>query len=153
LISIESVSRELGKTLEGQRIAVSCVHGDFSAGNIRATPDGGRVTGIVDWENSAPQDLPMLDIVNLMLSIRIVRERCELGHILRTWLTGGGLTAEELQLLEMSQSSLGGHLLGFHDLVVLAWLRHVADNLARSSQLEKHRWWVSQNVERVLSAV
>jgi len=53
----------------------------------------------------------------------------------------------------MAQSSIGGHLLGFHELVVLAWLRHVADNLARSSQLERHRWWVSQNVESVLAAI
>jgi phosphotransferase family enzyme len=41
------------------------VHGDFWAGN--ALVDRGRLTGIVDWERSSPEDLPIWDPVKAVL--------------------------------------------------------------------------------------
>lgn len=152
-MSIEALADELHKALLGRRLVVSWVHGDFSPGNIRVTSDGEKVTGILDWETSSINGLPMLDVVQLVLSTRVERKRCELGDVLRTLLTGAGPSAHELRLLEVAQSSLGGDALSFRNLLVLSWLRHVADNLARSSELNRHRWWVRENVESVLAQV
>jgi aminoglycoside phosphotransferase (APT) family kinase protein len=127
------------------------VHGDFSPGNLRVTPDGGRITGIVDWENSSSVDLPMLDLLQLILSSRVERERCELGDVLGKLLNVSGLAAHEARLLDRAQSCLGGEALEFRDLLLLTWVRHVADNLTRSSDLNRHRWWVKKNVESVLA--
>jgi hypothetical protein len=48
------------------------VHNNRRSGGLgyrlRVTPDGGRVTGVVDWENSNAVDRPMLDLVQSILS-------------------------------------------------------------------------------------
>src|SRR5262249_45311498 len=107
--------------------------------------------GVVDWENSSSSGLPMLDVVELVLSTRVERGGYELGDVLLGLLHGGGLTAHELRLLEIARTSLGEDGLGLRELLMLSWLRHVADNLARSSDLSRHRWWVRENVESVLA--
>jgi aminoglycoside phosphotransferase len=150
-IAIEGMAKGLREALLGRRLVVSWVHGDFSPGNIRATADGLNVTGIVDWENSTRNGLPILDVMELTLSTRVEREGSELGVVLLGLLHGGGLTAHELRLLEIARSSLGEDGLGLRELLMLSWLRHVADNLARSSDLNRHRWWVRENVESVLA--
>ncbi len=149
--SIDRLASGLRAALLGKQLTVSRVHGDFSPGNLRVTPDGGRITGIVDWENSSSLDLPMLDLLQLILSSRVERERCELGDVLGKLLNVAGLAAHEARLLDKAQSCLGGEALEFRDLLLLTWLRHVADNLTRSSDLNRHRWWVKKNLESVLA--
>lgn len=149
--STERLASELRAALQGKRLTLCRVHGDFSPGNLRVSPDGGRITGVVDWENSNSIDLPMLDLVQLILSTRVERERCELGDVLGRLLNAARLAPHEARLLERAQSCLGGEALDFRDLLLLTWLRHVSDNLTRSSDLNRHRWWVRKNVESVLA--
>jgi Phosphotransferase enzyme family len=149
--SIDGLATDLRKSLLGKRLTLSRVHGDFSPGNLRMSPDGGGVTGVVDWENSNAVDLPMLDLVQLILSTRVEREHSELGDVLRRLVNVAGLAPHEARILDTAQSCLGGDTLDFRDLLVLTWLRHVSDNLTRSSDLNRHRWWVRKNIESVLA--
>jgi hypothetical protein len=151
--SIESLARGLCEALLGRSLTVSWVHGDFSPGNLRVTVDGLQVTGILDWENSTRNGFPPLDLMQLVLSTRMLHEGRELGHVLRVLLHGGGLSAHERRLLEMSEPGRLADGLGLRELLILSWLRHVSDNLGRSSALNRHRWWVRKNVESVLAQV
>jgi aminoglycoside phosphotransferase (APT) family kinase protein len=42
------------------------IHGDFSPDNFMVDPQSGRLTGVIDWGNSATGD-PALDFVPLVL--------------------------------------------------------------------------------------
>jgi aminoglycoside phosphotransferase (APT) family kinase protein len=148
---IEVLADGLRRALLGRRVVLSCVHGDLSPGNLRLAADGETVTGLLDWETSDFDDLPILDVVQLVVSTRVLRERRELGDVVRTVLDGGALTACERGLLEAGRWTMPAPELPIRDLVVLSWLRHVTDNLSRSSELHRHRWWVRRNVERVLA--
>jgi Ser/Thr protein kinase RdoA (MazF antagonist)/O-antigen/teichoic acid export membrane protein len=150
---IEKLSEELYQSLSGKTVPVSWIHGDYTPGNILVTPDGSKVTGIVDWDLAA-EDLPMIDLVQLLLATRLEVRKRELGDIIRgllreedTW------TAEEKQLLEKAQTRLLGDPLDMRTLLLLTWLRHVASTLSKSKRYTRNWLWVTKNVEMVLGSL
>jgi O-antigen/teichoic acid export membrane protein len=151
--AVERLATELRGALAGRTLAVCTVHGDFHPGNILVTPDGTTLTGIVDWELAAHEDLPLLDLLLLLLWVRIVVHRCELGNIVRALLDGAAWTRHERALVEAAEVALPGDAVGMRALVLLCWLRHVDLRLRRSQYLAGHRLWIMTNIEAVLQSV
>jgi Ser/Thr protein kinase RdoA (MazF antagonist) len=145
--------RQLRAALLGRSLTVSRIHGDLSPGNIRVLPDGSVVTGILDWETSADDHLPVLDVIQLLLATRVERGLGELGDVLRPLLKGECLKTAELELIERARAGPEAEAVTIPDLLVLAWLRHVAENLARSSDLYRHRWWIRRNIDNVVECL
>lgn len=150
-LKIEALDTRLRNSLLGRRMVVSWIHGDLSPGNLLVTPEGDRVTGILDWETTSFCDLPILDFVQLVVSTRVLRERRQMGEVVRTLLEGGALTAHEHRLLGIAMPGIDGGEPLIRDMLLMSWLRHVTDNLSRSARLYRHRWWVRENVESVLA--
>jgi hypothetical protein len=143
----------LSKSLLGRQLVASWVHGDFWPGNILVSADGSAVTGLIDWDLAAPDDLPVLDIIHLLLGTHLAHAGSELGPVVRDLLNGGGFGGTDLQMLATKQVNLGGDELTLRELVLLSWLRHVGCNLTKSSHYGRHRWWVRANVEGVLESL
>lgn len=150
---IEQLASELDQALVGRTVAVSWIHGDFAPRNILVTPDGATVTGLVDWDQAAPNELPQIDLVQLLLSTRMLVQKRELGDIIRELLKGDSWTAEEQALLDRLQSSLPGDTLDNRTLILLCWLRHISATLTKSTRYRRHWLWISKNVERVLRSL
>jgi aminoglycoside phosphotransferase (APT) family kinase protein len=129
------------------------VHGDFAPRNILVTPDGAALTGIVDWELAAQDDLPLLDLLLLLLWVRMVVHRCELGNIVRALLAGAEWTRHEQALVDAAEVALPGDAVGMRALVLLCWLRNVAASLRKCQGCAGHRLWMLANVEAVLQSV
>lgn len=146
----ERLAVELHDALAGRTLALSWVHGDYTPGNILVTPDGATLTGIVDWELAAPRDLPLLDLVQLMLSIRMLTTRRELGDVLRGLLNGAGWTPPEQAILAMAQAALPGDAVEPRTMLLLSWLRHIEANLTKSIRYAGNWVWVTRNIEAVL---
>jgi thiamine kinase-like enzyme len=150
--AVDRLGATLSASLIGRPVVVSWVHGDFWPGNILVSADGGAVTGLIDWDLAAPDDLPLLDIVHLLLGTHLAQAGSELGPVVRD-LLNGGFGQSELQMLARTHVALGGDELSFRELVLLSWLRHVRCNLTKSSHYSRHRWWVRENVEGVLESL
>jgi hypothetical protein len=116
------------------------------------TADGAALTGIVDWDLAAHEDLPLLDVLLLLLSVRMVVHRCELGSTVRTLLDGAEWTRHERALVEAAEVALPGDV-GMRALVLLCWLRYVAATLGKSQYFARHRLWMMTNIEAVLQSV
>jgi hypothetical protein len=57
----------------------TAVHGDFWFGNLLLS--GGKLTGVVDWENSAPSGQPLRDVARFVLSYALYLDRhTRVGH-------------------------------------------------------------------------
>jgi O-antigen/teichoic acid export membrane protein len=154
--AMNRLATQLHSTLAGRTFSVSWVHGDFSPGNILVTPDGAMLTGIVDWELAVPDELPQLDLLQLLLSTRTLVQRRELGDTVRELLNGGNWTPHEQVLLDAAQSVLPGDEVGevgMRAMVLLCWLRHIAGNLTKSTHYARHKLWIAKNVESVLQCL
>jgi O-antigen/teichoic acid export membrane protein/thiamine kinase-like enzyme len=150
---IEKLSEELRSSLLGKTVATSMIHGDYAPGNILVSEDGSQVTGIIDWD-LAGVDLPMIDLVHLLLSVRILLQKRELGDIISALLEEeDSWSEEELSLLNSAQAALPGDPIDMRALLLYTWLRHVAANLSKSSRYATHWLWVTKNVEVVLGSL
>jgi len=53
----------------GQRLFLGLVHGDFSTKNILANPKSFELNGIIDWDISARESIPALDVLHFFVRL------------------------------------------------------------------------------------
>lgn len=151
--ALDRLAVELYDALAGRTLSLSTVHGDFTPGNILVTPDGARVTGIIDWDRTVPDGIPLLDMLLLLLSVRAHVQRRDVGEVVCGLLGGAGWAPHEQALAHAARAALPGDVVDLRASVLLCWLHHVAGNLTQFDRYAGHRLWVSRNIETVLQCL
>ncbi len=132
---------ELRGALAGRRVQTAFVHGDLWPGNVLIAADG-TVSGIIDWEAAQECGLPAIDRAHLLITTRALVQRRELGAVV-----------VDLLAAPTGSHAAARHALSMRTTVLLAWLHHVAGNLAKADRYARRRRWLRRNVHPVLSAV
>jgi aminoglycoside phosphotransferase (APT) family kinase protein len=128
-------------------VPVGWTHGDFYPGNV-LVGDGGQVTGIIDWSQARPLDLVPLDLAFWLLAGPAPGQPRDLGRRVAARLASGRYwTPAEGALL---QAAMPGLPATGRSLLVLAWLRHVTANLAKSARYASSPFWSRRNILPVL---
>ncbi len=151
--AIERLRTELGQALLGRTLAVSWVHGDYWPANVLVSDDGATVTGIIDWDLAQPDGLPLLDLVHLFLSVRMIMRRQELGVVVRSLLNGAEWTPHERELLAAAWAALPGERIRTREMMLLSWLQHIDATRTKASRFGGPLLWESRNIELVLQAL
>ena len=147
---VKRLAGTLRSDLAGRELTLGWAHGDFHPGNIMFSADR-RVTGIVDWGEAREHDLPALDIAFWLLTMPEHGRSRGLGGRVADRLSDGlpWTPSEECVLADTT----AGDLIDGRTLLLLAWLRHVASNLAKSAQYAESPLWSRRNVIPVLRQV
>lgn len=146
---IQRVAAELHEALAGRTLRVGWVHGDYWASNLLVTPDGRRLLGIVDWDRAAPNELPMHDLLHLLIYQRklLARHR-EPSGVIQALLKGQRWTLDERALLDAAELPWQGA--EERIMVRLYWLRYAATFLAQHPERASDERWVAHNIGPVL---
>jgi hypothetical protein len=75
-----------------------------------------------------------------------------LATVVRDLCRGGALSPDEQALLELHRAECPADALDVPAMALLAWVRHVENNLMKSPRYGAHPAWVYRCVERVLTA-
>lgn len=150
--AIDRLSHELHEALLGRELAVSWIHGDLWPGNLLVQPASGELTGIVDWDMAAPDELPTHDLLHLLLYTRSLVQRRDLGEIVRAQIESPTWERHEAELLA-ALAPRRGDALPERILVLLYWLRHIASNLVQSPHYALHPLWIRKNIQEVLRSI
>jgi O-antigen/teichoic acid export membrane protein/aminoglycoside phosphotransferase len=147
---VDRLAARLHEQLAGRCVTLGWTHGDYCLGNLLVGPVG-QVTGIVDWSGAREDDLSVLDIAFWLLTVPRAGQPRELGARVASRLDRGRCwqTAEADLLTSRAYSAQ----VSGETLLVLAWLRHVTDNLAKSDRYAASPVWVRRNVAPVLERV
>jgi hypothetical protein len=148
------LGQELRRAVYGRSLRVSWVHGDFWPGNVLVSPDGSTLTGIVDWDLAAPDELPMHDMLNMLLSVQSWTEGRELGELVRAHLEdlSDGHGPDGRQASDLVWAWLGDDL-SERTCLLLYWLRFVTTHLSNCPWRARDRRWLATNVRSVLGLV
>lgn len=144
----------LGTRLDDKLAEVPRVfgHGDFFLGNLLA--EGGRLTGVIDWDAGGPGRLPLLDLIHLRHTARHVVPDEEWGpsliqHLL-PWARSGGDEVTHAYCrrigFELDDEALEAFALAY-------WLDRSSYVLRMLPQQRARKRWLLQNVGLVLDAV
>jgi aminoglycoside phosphotransferase (APT) family kinase protein len=145
---------ELHRAIIGRTFSAAWIHGDFWLGNVlveEASPGPG---GVVDWNDAAAGELPLHDVLHLLLYTRRLLTGQELGQIVSRQLVRGEWSVSERRLLERYGSWCHGGALSDRHAVLLYWLRHVALHARQQRHRPgpRYRLWEWRNVHSVLAA-
>jgi O-antigen/teichoic acid export membrane protein len=150
---LDRLVNHLERSLLGRELAMSWIHGDYWPQNIIITPDVSRVTGIVDWEQAKPCDLPYLDLANLFLSTRRLSSQREIGETIVEVLHQNSWGYVEHQIWDWEEKTLGGDLPSVRDVILIFWLRHLSANLKKSKRYQMNPVWALSNFVPVIEAL
>ncbi len=139
--------------LLGRSVALSWIHGDYWLGNLRVSQDGLRINGILDWELAAEDELPILDTLLLLITTLMAGSGLEMGDVIRQLLQGDSWQGHETTILRQAMQDYPVGDIHMRTLILLTWLRHVSDELSKSTRLGRHALWLAKNVETVLRQV
>jgi aminoglycoside phosphotransferase (APT) family kinase protein len=145
--TLRRVGDRLRSALGGVALDIGWVHGDYWPGNILTDPYG-HITGIVDWEYARAGDIPAIDLMNLLITARMVIHHREFGAVMAGMLAGDAWSSMEQDAL----ADVGAPIPAI-DLAVLTWLRHVSDMITRRPAFSGHALWVRANVDAVVTAL
>lgn len=142
---LDRLVAQLCRDLDGRTVTAGWVHGDLWTGNVLA--EGGRVTGLIDWDLAAPDELPSHDLLHLVVLSRSLRTGRSLGGVVAGVLAGEAWSSEEQALLEGLPDELPQR-----DLLLLHWLRYVAAIAVQQREFVDHSvlGWRLHNVRPVL---
>jgi aminoglycoside phosphotransferase (APT) family kinase protein len=152
---LERVRAELHDALGGRALTAAWIHGDYWLGNLLFSDERSAPAGIVDWDRAAPLELPLHDLLHLLLYTRRLVSGEELGQIIRRQLCGGAWSAQERRLLDRYGAWRHDGSLSDRHALLLYWLRHVALRARQEPQPAGYRYriWERRNVHPVLAAL
>lgn len=146
-IVVRSLAGALRAALAERPLTLGWAHGDLHRGNLLVGPDG-QVTGIVDWGGANERDLPSIDLAFWLLTEGPPDQGRAFGQRVAARLASGRFwTPAECRVLS---DATDGSLPDGRTLLLLAWLRHVGSNLAKSERYANSPLWLHWNVGPVL---
>ncbi len=151
-LAARRLRRELHAALADWPGAAGVAHGDFWLGNILFD---GSPTGVVDWESWGACELPLHDLLHLLLYTRRSRSRMELGEIVARQLSDGGWSGLERELLSGHEAWCDGDTGLQRPALLLYWLRHAAVHARQQPQRVGYRYrlWEQRNLLPVVAAL
>lgn len=146
LAGVERLRDDLTGALLGRTVRLSWIHGDYWSGNILASSEGERITGVVDWDQAATRQLRLHDLLHLYLYARRIRRAEELGEVVI-----GALMAGVPEVIGVPAGLVDAWTDGIpsRSSLLLYWLRHVTLFLDADGHRD-NRYWLRDNVENVL---
>ena len=127
-------------------------HGDFFRGNLLV--DGGRLSGVVDWDAAGPGRLPLLDLLHLRhMGKHLPADRdwgVSIVQGLLPWARDGG---DELTRGFSRRLGIEPTAALLEALAVAYWLERLAYQLSNLADRTERPVWVERNVDEVLRAV
>lgn len=153
--ALRRLREELHGAVIGRAFSVSRVHGDFWLGNLLFSAGGTRAAGIVDWDAAGSGELPLIDLLHLLLYTRRMTTGHELGEIICDQLYRGLWSPDERHLLDMYGTWCNDGSLSDRHVLLLYWLRHAAHRARqdRGPAGYRYRLWARRNVAPVLRAL
>ncbi len=138
--------------LGGRPTRVCLVHGDLWPGNVLA--QDGVVTGLIDWDQAAPHDAALHDILHFALYQAARERRSDLGLVVRRALVNDEQEGELGKVLRQRRFAESCRDIGLEsrDALIWYWLRHTARMSAEPGHANNPRW-VNKNVVAVASAL
>ncbi len=149
-LAINHLRHRLHEALYKRQVCVSWIHGDYSPANILFDSSGTSVSGIVDWDLARPNELPLIDLLHLLISIRMEIKKQEMGRVVSDLLVNRNWNPAELKLIQAVGQDLQGGAIDLQDLLLLTWLRHINANVTKTERFDNHKQWVEENFLSVL---
>jgi len=149
---IKKIYSYLANGLIGQNIPLVRKHGDYSIANIIIKKRSNTINGIIDWDLSEEEYLPLIDLLNLIESSYNVFWDWDLGKTVCKIFLGEQLPAHFRFLIDRYLEEFGLNQNMLRLMVIVYWIDHVNSQL-QYPFLQYNKDWININVIEVLKCL
>lgn len=114
----------LRKALLGKPLKTVWFHGDYKIENVLFDAKKWEISGLIDWDLSSREGLPLLDIFYLMAYRHTLNKKSVL-QVFAEWFFGQNFTKSEIGIINRYCHAIGGSG-DLRLLLVVFWAHHVA---------------------------
>ena len=125
-LKLRLVEDRLKKQLLGKEFCTVLLHGDYKIENVLFDERTWEITGVIDWDLSRRNGLPLLDLLYLILYNDSLVNRKSICRILRERVVKMNFTEFENSLIREYVSVLGMAEELLQPLVRLFWVNHIS---------------------------
>lgn len=149
--SLQLLREKLREALAGRALTTSWIHGDYWPGNIFVGAAQGDVSGIIDWDRAQPGELPLHDVISMLVAARMAERSQDTGQVVANLLCERRWTPGERACLD----AIPGSNAPMPDPIALFlyWLRHISYTLLQSDRFAQHHIWMRRNVFPVIDCI
>ncbi len=150
--AIDQLSKWLRRSLLGVQLNVGWTHGDFHLGNVLLTVDS-DVRGVIDWGRAESDGLTVLDGCTLVAFERAKQSGKEFSAFLLELLSDAGpgrSVRRHSDVLDELRTLCPESGVDLRCLILLTWLKHVANNLKNEDRTRSHALWRLRTVDLLL---
>jgi Ser/Thr protein kinase RdoA (MazF antagonist) len=138
----------------GRDVEIGWTHGDYHLGNVLIDDRGDHVIGVVDWGRAEPDGMTVLDKITLIVFEGATSARQDVGafmlELLRIVQFAPADAADSDVLRELRRILPPDSVADLRSLLMLTWLKHVANNLKNEERTRAHGLWNLRTVDLVL---
>jgi O-antigen/teichoic acid export membrane protein len=141
-----AIEQRLAQALSIHSLPQARVHGDLAPMNILVDALTQSVTGLIDWERSTACGSPAIELTHLRLTTECLRRNVNIGTVVFDVVT------HKQDSMSLVPSKIDRHGIDGVDLVLLAWLHHVASNISKDPSYATAPLWKRKAIYPVLGA-
>jgi aminoglycoside phosphotransferase (APT) family kinase protein/SAM-dependent methyltransferase len=134
--AVESIEAALREQLWGRWMPTVWTHGDYKIENVLINRHTRAIQGVIDWDLSQPEGLPLLDLLYLIAYNRVIRE----GKVIADFFLGHILPKRfspfEESIFHTYIRDIGIDNTVIDALHIMFWIHHVAYRVESSQFLE-----------------
>lgn len=125
-LKLRQVEDRLKKQLLGKEFCTVLFHGDYKIENVLFDEKNWEISGVIDWDLSRKNSLPLLDVLYLLLYKDSLTNKKSIGRILRERVIKMNFTEFENSLIREYAAELGIAEELLRPLVRMFWVNHVS---------------------------
>ena len=135
--------------LRGRSIPLIWSHGDFTYDNLVVNKTSADPIGIIDWDHSQEQALPLIDLLYFLHHDKMRRQKESLAEVIYQRLFASQYSEFEKQMIDSYCRQVGVSMELVETLTILSWVHHLG---YRFEHLENYRFpdLIDWGVGRVL---
>jgi aminoglycoside phosphotransferase (APT) family kinase protein/SAM-dependent methyltransferase len=143
-VRAERIDALLKATFIGRDVPLVRTHGDYKIENVMF--DGTRTVGVIDWDLSRPDGLPMIDVLYLLVMLESARSGAPQVDVMREKLVVDRWTRDERQIIDEYAAAMCVPSDWTRALGILCWLDHLAFRMFASVRVfpSATRTWFSE---------
>ena len=151
-LKIDMVELYLRKCLKGKLLPAVWQHGDYKLENILINIQLKNIVGVIDWDHSDKNGLPVLDLIHLIATREKIFQEKDLDRIICYGILPLSLSEGMKSILKNYCIALQINLELIPFFIVLYWIHHVVVRCG-VSDLWHNREWLERNISDPLDVI
>lgn len=150
--NINGLEEYLKKKLLGKNIPLVWQHGDFSFENLLIDPEHATINGIIDWDISEREGLPLIDLLHLIVSKRRIIEKREFMNCILDVIIKQKFDDMEKEALQKYLKALDIDNEVVPALIIMYWIHHITVRIRRE-YIKSYPPWVKLGILEPLKLI